>query len=386
MPTRTARITRKAAELTATAVKGTAKLAGKGIVSGVKSTYGHRKEIAGGVVGVATGTAKVVHATSGHLISPKRLAKEVEAVNQQSRQYERLKGTMKQQLSDASRDRACLLDTLIVGGASMASYLNASALPSEIQQAYEMAYPHVAAAKDFAEQVSSLDAAGLIGFASGIKGKLFEMQYVDYLNNGNLEAGYTAALSMNPVNPGWDIAVTGPDGAVGELIQAKATDSVSYVLEALRENPQIDVVTTTEVYSQLVMLGFSESVIDGGISEAALSQLVDSGVGDATVSMDWMPSAVALALIAYSSYSQENLSRYQQSKEFGDRSMRSYLCYLVGGSLAVATNTWWLGVIGGMGTRFVMGSGKKKIERLQQLKSLRKGNQVVLHRLEAHCP
>lgn len=63
--------------------------------------------------------------------------------------------------------------------------------------------------------------------------------------------------------------------------------------------------------------------------------------------------------------------------------MRSYLCYLVGGSLAVATNTWWIGVIGGMGTRFVMGSGKKKVDQLKKLKRLQKQNDLVLKRLRS---
>ena len=59
----------------------------------------------------------------------------------------------------------------------------------------------------------------------------------------------------------------------------------------------------------------------------------------------------------------------------------SYLAYLAGGALAVATNTWWLGVIGGMGTRFVMGTGKAKRERLASLRELIHSNEQVLNRL-----
>ena len=51
----------------------------------------------------------------------------------------------------------------------------------------------------------------LVGFVSGVKGKLFELQYVDYLNDGHLPDGFRAELAGNPTNPGWDIAIIGQD-------------------------------------------------------------------------------------------------------------------------------------------------------------------------------
>lgn len=41
-----------------------------------------------------------------------------------------------------------------------------------------------AAAMDFKEAVNNLDEDQLDGFISGVKGKLFEIKYTDYLNDG----------------------------------------------------------------------------------------------------------------------------------------------------------------------------------------------------------
>lgn len=47
----------------------------------------------------------------------------------------------------------------------------------------------------------------------------------------------------------------------------------------------------------------------------------------------------------------------------------------------MATNTWWLGVIGGMGTRFLIGAGRRKREQLASIKQLIETNDHVLRRL-----
>jgi hypothetical protein len=221
----------------------------------------------------------------------------------------------------------------------------------------------------------------LQGFASGVKGKLFELEYVDYLNDGHLPPGYTAELATSATQPGWDIQVLGPDGHTAQVIQAKATESVEYVKEALERYPNIDVVTTSEVHGHLVMQGFADHVIDGGISEATLQATVDAATDAASVHMHWMPSTITLALIAFSSYSKEGLDAYEKSRNFGERASKSYLAYLAGGALAVATNTWWIGVIGGVGTRMVIGSGRRKRERKAQLDELIGANDKILRRL-----
>lgn len=347
-----------------------------------KTLYGHREQIAGAAVGAVKGTAGAVSDASGHFVRKKSINSKLRKVEEQSRRYRELTARFNERLRTGTRQKAVLLDTLVVGGETLAAYINSGQVPAEIQRAYELAYPNVAAARSFADQVAHLDGQELIGFVSGVKGKLFELQYVEYLNDGHLPDGFRAELADSPTNPGWDIAIIGQDGALQKTIQAKATDSVDYVTSALEKNLQIDVVTTSEVNSHLVMQGFSESVIDSGIPEDALTAAVEGAADGATTSMNWTPSAVSLAVIAFSAYNQEGLSTYQKSRQFGERSTKSYLAYLAGGSLAVATNTWWIGVLGGMGSRLILGAGRQKLERLTQLEQLVKNNQVVLQRLE----
>ena len=151
--------------------------------------------------------------------------------------------------------------------------------------------------------------------------------------------------------------------------------------EALDRYPNIDVVTTDEVYSQLLMAGYGDHVTASGITEHALHGAVQSATDAAATHFSFAPSIISLAVIAFSSYTQEGLDEYQRSKNFGERSTRSYLAYLAGGVVAVATGTWWIGVIGGVGSRLLLGRGRTKREQLRALKELVQANDRVLHRL-----
>jgi hypothetical protein len=88
-----------------------------------------------------------------------------------------------------------------------------------------------------------------------------------------------------------------------------------------------------------------------------------------------------LAAKGIASGSQEGLDAHNKSRNSGGRSVRFYLAYLAGGALAVATNTWWLGVLGRVGTRLVMGSGQAKRTHLNSLKQIVATNERVLKRL-----
>lgn len=360
----------------------TTEVAYKATSIAAEKIYDHREEIRGVAIGSLNGTTNAVRDASGHLVTKESINSQQQLIQNQSRRYHGLNLLFNERLRAGSQNKIVLLDTLVVGGETLAQYISSGHVPSDIQQAYELAYPNVAAARSFSAQVEHLDGQELIGFVSGVKGKLFELHYVDYLNEGNLPSGFHAELANSPTNPDWDIAIVGRDGLKHQMIQAKATDSVTYVKDALEKNPQIDVVTTSEVHSHLIMQGFSEHVIDGGISDSAVTAMVDGATEESTVSMHWIPSAVSLAIIAFSSYNVEGLSPYDKSRQFGERSSKSYLAYLAGGSIAVATNTWWLGMLGGMGSRLILDSGRQKRENLAHLKQLVKNNEIVLKQLE----
>jgi hypothetical protein len=365
------------AKIAAKATAATADLAYKATATVAKTVYDHREEIAGAGAGLVQGASKMVTDASGHLISKDTINSKIRKIEEQSQRYRQLTNQVDAKLNPRQR-RQVLLDTLVVGGQTLASYINSGRIPDAVQKAYELAYPNVAQVHSFSEQASSLDAQQLLGFVSGVKGKLFEIQYVDYLNDGHLPDGFKAALADSPTNPGWDIAINGPDGALKETIQAKATDSVSYVSDALEKYPHIDVVTTSEVHSHLVMQGFSENVIDSGISDEHITAIVEGSLDDSANTMHFVPSGVSLALIAFSAYNQEGLTAYQKSRQFGVRVSKSYFAYLAGGALSVATGTWWIGILGGMGSRLLLESGRKKRDQLAELNHIIETNNTVL--------
>lgn len=275
------------------------------------------------------------------------------------------------------------LDTLMVGGETLASLIEIESIPQEIIDAYNLAFPNMAQSISFEDRALELEEAQITGFVAAIKGKLFETKYVDYLNDGQLPDGYSASLAESPTQQDWDIIVTGKDGNTVDLIQAKATDSISYVKQAIEENPNIDVVTTEEVYNQLLLSGTDDQLINGGITNDSLEQAVEGAVSSSELSMNLAPPIFSLAVIAFTSYSDENLSLYEKSKMAGERSGRAYLSSLIGGGVAVLTGTWWIGVIGSMASQYYCDSGAKKSMTITQLQAIKEKNSKLITKLEA---
>lgn len=273
-------------------------------------------------------------------------------------------------------------DSIILGGEMLVTLLAGGNIPEEILKAYEAAYPDLAQQITFEDKVRELDPDAMAGFVSGVKGKLFEMKYVDYLNAGNLPEGYTAVLAGSATQAGWDIAVEGQNGEIASVLQAKATDSVSYVQEALEKYPGIDVVTTDEVYSHLVMSGISDNLVNGSISNVELIDALEEAVDASDLSMEFTPPLLTLAFVAFTSYKDESLSLFEKAKQAGDRSGKAYLSYLVGGGVAALTNAWWLGVIGSVGSRLISDRGDRKYEVYRKLHRTELTNQRIIDRMD----
>ena len=274
-------------------------------------------------------------------------------------------------------------DTIFIGGESLGSLLSATSVPEEIENAYAAAYPDVSAETSFLDKVRELDGEDKItGLLSGVKGKLFEQQYVQHLNSDVLPEGYLASLASSANQAGWDIQITGPNQEVVQLLQAKATDSVWYVQEALERYPAIDVVTTDEVYAHLVMAGVSENISNSGFSEIDLSEQVESAAGAADIDFDFAPPVLTLAFIAFTSYRDESLTLYEKAKSAGDRSGKTYFSYLIGGGIAAITNTWWLGVLGSVTSRYMSDEGLRKVQLVDTLNKAYRNNQAIIDRMK----
>lgn len=138
---------------------------------------------------------------------------------------------------------------------------------SEVFDAVRRGYNQLefSSADEIADYFSDVEAESVLGHISNIKGILFEQEYMDTLST----QGISANLYESTNHPLTDISILNPDGSVNE-IQLKATDSASYINTTISENPEIELVTTSEVFESIDC----ENVIDSGISNADLSDAV----------------------------------------------------------------------------------------------------------------
>ena len=273
------------------------------------------------------------------------------------------------------------LDSLAVGGDILRDVLNNGASP-EVKAAFAAAYPQEAQHVSFEDAVRSIPDDHLLGLISSVKGKLFEMKYAGYLNDGNLPDGYYAELAHSATQPGWDISIHGADRHIASLLQLKATDSIEYVQHALDRYPDIDIVTTEEVYSRLVMNGAADHVMHSGMTNSDITHAVSDSVDNTAIHMHWHPPVISLALIAFTAYTLEDADAYGKARHFGDRSGKSYLAYLIGGGVASLTQTWWLGMLAGIGSRYLASRGRKQREAYQGLAQVIKTNGLILQHLQ----
>lgn len=276
------------------------------------------------------------------------------------------------ELAQRERRKKDLLDLLVVGGVTLGEIVrNPSKVPTDVERAFEIAYPGLAShGETFSNVVQRLPADDVVGLVSGVKGKLFEIELVEHMNAGNLPDGLRAVLAGSATQPGYDIRILDADGHAVDVLQAKATESVAYVKQALERYPDIDVTTTTEVHAQLVALGAADHVTDGGVSEAVLQQKVEAAAvlgHDHLDPGDLVPSSLGLAVIALSSFMDKSLSLEQKGAEFGDRAAKAGVTGAAAKTVLIATNTWWLGLAVGVGSRWLASYGGNKRQRYEAL-------------------
>src|ERR1035438_7376242 len=146
-------------------------------------------------------------------------------------------------------------DSAVIGGVEvghiLAGKISEYQIPQPVLDAFHAQFPQHGAS--FVEAVNHLarHPEQLAGLINGVKGKLFEIDYAEWLNHGHLPSGWTAELAHHANNPAWDIAIRDSSGHVNEVLQLKATESLSYVREAIAAHPNIDVVVPHELYERL---------------------------------------------------------------------------------------------------------------------------------------
>lgn len=356
------------------AAGGTA-IVGKGVAATGRATSNHSAGVGGAVGGIVRGSAE---GTSNAIDSAALSKSRIEEMRSELKRLGMLdarRGNLRmQQIEDAQRARRKpqLLDLLLIGGISLGDMVrDPSRIPPEVEDAFRLAYPGLASNETFAHAVGRMDSSELLGFVSGVKGKLFEIELVEQMNSGGLPDGYHAEMATSATQPGWDLRVTGPDGQLADLLQAKATESADYVQQALVRYPDIDITTTSEVHAQMVARGLSEHVHNSGISEAALQAKVEAAAHGAHGFDlgDLAPSSIALGVVALSVFMGKRGSLREMGSEFGTRVGRGAVSGAGAKVVMIATQTWWLGLIVGVGSGWLANHGRNKRETYDQLAS-----------------
>ena len=349
----------------------------KAVKWSVEKAWEHKEEIAGGIVGGAKGMYHMGQNIYGATIRDTGFEKRLEKLKEQSAEYREICS----RLCDKLSKKDMLLDSLGISVSVIHGYYHIDYIPEEVEEAYKAAYPIKSQTDNLRDIIEDADNTELAGLISGIKGKLFEMRYVDFLNNGHLPDGYEAVLAESATNPGWDIAILDNNGIAVNELQMKATDSVDYIKTALERYPDIDIVTTEEVYNSVVMHEFADSVINSGISNEELTSVVTEALESDSVDMDWGLPVIPMLLIGYSVYKKESLSSFEKGTEFGDRYIQSYISYIAGGAVAVISNTWWLGLIASMGTKVFSKYGRVKFNKAKSLDRTISLNEKILKKM-----
>jgi hypothetical protein len=198
----------------------------------------------------------------------------------------------------------------------------------EIIRAFRSQYPNAGEFVAFIRSHSGDDAA-LAGIVNGIKGKLFEMEYMDWLNDGHLPAGAVAELASSPTQEGWDVAIKDSHGQIIDHLQLKATESLSYIKEALASHPDIDVVATHEVFDRLAGSGIEDHVTAAGFSDTQLTEHVQDQIHAADMTPEFDLPMVAFGIIALQSYwryRKGNLTAVDAVRGGINRGWRSVVC------------------------------------------------------------
>jgi hypothetical protein len=195
------------------------------------------------------------------------------------------------------------LDSAVIGGYGVRDILAGKVHESQISplviKAFHSQYPHTGDFVDFVRDHKG--DASLLGIINGIKGKAFELEYLNYLNHGHLPTGAVAELAHSPTQEGWDIAIRDADGSIIEHLQLKATESLSYIKDAIAHHPDIDVVVTHEVFEHMNDPEVLSHLIDSGISNDHLEHIASTAVHDVSPDFGFIPLA-AFGIIALQSW------------------------------------------------------------------------------------
>lgn len=270
-------------------------------------------------------------------------------------------GSLKNLYGKYAKDKQQSIVDALASGIALESMLNSRSLEftPQMEEAFQLAYPNV--------DISSLadrSTEELAGFISGWKGKLFEVEVRDHLNAGewvgdlHLQPGQIAELAESATQPGWDLAILGSDGSIVDQLQLKATESLSYIQQALEKYPDHHILTTAEIGGHLPdhldglvsATDISNDQITGAISDS----LADSfGYSLLDVLLPGLPLALIGITEAHGVASGKRSSE-RAIERAKNRTGKTIVACVAGWIIGLPFGDF-TGVLGGMVTRVLMG-------------------------------
>ncbi|MDC0002853.1 hypothetical protein OAE19_00495 [Porticoccaceae bacterium] len=307
-----------------------------------------------GGIAVTTGIIKGVYSVGGD--TKNLLFGNSEILHLQ--QKLRLKNSDYQAKRSKMSDKYPYIDSAVLSGLSLADML-ANGVPTDVSKAYELAFSEKFGTMPFTEAWQSYDThEERLGFISAMKGKLFEVKYVDHLND-SLEAGYSAQIAQSPTQAGWDIEVLGPNQEVINQIQLKATTSAAYVRDAIEQYPYIDVVTLEDLKGHFALTEYSSEVT---VSAFSNQDLTEELMGAVDFNMGSLPPLIAMGFIVFSAYREKDLTPYQRHSSIGERGTR----FGINGGILMFTGLAGIPVV--FTKEYLLKKGRQRKEVIKDLK------------------
>jgi hypothetical protein len=239
------------------------------------------------------------------------------------------------------------LDVAVVAGTSVAEMIEelhsgarGGKIPPPVVEAFHLQFPSVG---DFREFIQAHDSPEqLRGIFSGLKGKLFELYHVEYLNDGHLPDGYIAELASSATQPGYDIMIEDAHHHPADYLQDKATESLAIVREAIGRYPEFDVYVPhggTEVIHDPELLGH---VFETPIHREVLNHEVDAGIEAAGHTIEyhfpWLGEIIIVGTeLNHLRQGKSSLQRFRE--RVWRRGSRLFGTNLIGQLLAIGTHT-----------------------------------------------
>lgn len=267
------------------------------------------------------------------------------------------------------------VDTAVIGGVEVAHILagkvSESQIPRDVLDAFHAQFPQHGLS--FVQAVNHLsgDPEKLMGLINGVKGKLFEIDYAAWLNHGHLPLGLTAELAHHANNPAWDISIHDAHGHVSGLIQAKATETLAYVREAIAAHPSIDVVVPHDLYERMGdHPELLSHLLDGHESLGHLTGQVTGAVEHAeAVGVHFHFPIIAIAFAAgqnFHRYRKGTISLEEAIRNSGERGVLAIIASGSGWAAAAAAHSMLIGipvamVIRMLGGQLLHNRGRRKL-------------------------